>query len=67
MAQKQISRFPLNEKFSGLSGLSRLSGHVPNYDNFQQKTQDGIANKLKWILAAKRLVKNKNMFERMDP
>ena len=25
MAQKQISRFPLNEKFSG------LSGHVPNY------------------------------------
>ena len=28
MAQKQISRFPLNEKFSGLSGLS---GHVPNY------------------------------------
>ena len=28
MAQKQISRFPLNEKFSELSGLS---GHVPNY------------------------------------
>ena len=28
MAQKQISRFPLNEKFSGLSGGS---GHVPNY------------------------------------
>ena len=26
MAQKQISRFPLNEKFSG------LSGHVPNYE-----------------------------------
>ena len=25
MAQKRISRFPLNEKFS------RLSGHVPNY------------------------------------
>ena len=25
MAQKQISYFPLNEKFS------RLSGHVPNY------------------------------------
>ena len=25
MAQKRISRFPLNEKFSG------LSGHVPNY------------------------------------
>ena len=28
MAKKQISRFPLNEKFSGFSGLS---GHVPNY------------------------------------
>ena len=28
MAQKRISRFPLNEKFSRLSGLSR---HVPNY------------------------------------
>ena len=27
MAQKQISRFPLNEKFSRLGGLS---GHVPN-------------------------------------
>ena len=27
MAQKQISRFLLNEKFS------RLSGHVPNYDH----------------------------------
>ena len=27
MAQKQISRFPLNEKFSG------LSGHVPNYES----------------------------------
>ena len=26
MAQKQISRFPLNEKLSG------LSGHVPNYE-----------------------------------
>ena len=31
MAQKQISRFPLNEKFSGLSRLSGLSRHVPNY------------------------------------
>ena len=29
MDQKQISRFPLNEKFSGLSGLT---GHVTNYD-----------------------------------
>ena len=28
MARKRISRFLLNEKFSGLSGLS---GHVPNY------------------------------------
>ena len=28
MAQKRISRFPLDEKFSGLSGLI---GHVPNY------------------------------------
>ena len=26
MAQKRISRFPLNKKFSG------LSGHVPNYE-----------------------------------
>ena len=36
MAKKQISRFPLNEKFSGFSGfsgLSGLSGHVPNYAN----------------------------------
>ena len=32
MAQKQISRFPLNEKFSGLSVLRGLSGHVPNYE-----------------------------------
>ena len=28
MAQKQISRFPLNEKFSG------LSEHVPNYGHW---------------------------------
>ena len=28
MGQKQISRFPLNEKFRGLSGLS---GYVPDY------------------------------------
>ena len=27
MAKKQISRFPLNEKFSG------LSGHMPKYVN----------------------------------
>ena len=30
MTQKRISRFPLNEKFSGLSGL------VPNYADFRQ-------------------------------
>ena len=33
MAQKQISRFPPNEKFSGFSGLS---GHAPNYDGMTQ-------------------------------
>ena len=33
MAQKQISRFPLNEKFSG------LSGHVPNYEYVKQQKQ----------------------------
>ena len=32
MAQKQISRFPQNEKFSG------LSGHVPNYVNYTNKS-----------------------------
>ena len=34
MAQKRISRFLLNEKFSGLSGLS---GQVPNYDVYNVK------------------------------
>ena len=33
MAQKQISRFLLNEKFS------RLSGHVPNYDSSYHLTR----------------------------
>ena len=36
MAQKQISRFPLNDKFSGFSGFSGLSGHAPNYDGMTQ-------------------------------
>ena len=34
MAQKRISRFPLNEKFSG------LSGHVPNYAQTMFKSND---------------------------
>ena len=31
MGQKQVSRFPLNPKFSGFSGLSGRSGLVPNW------------------------------------
>ena len=31
MGLKKISSFPLNEKFSGFSGLIGLSGLVPNY------------------------------------
>ena len=40
MAQKQISRFPLNEKFSG------LSGHVPNYDYRYLKQEEKRADDL---------------------